>query len=541
MWISVRGGRVRKTACDGGGKMKNRFWLSIPASIFVSIVATAAQASGPVSSRAIDFAISKPARDIASAAGGMRHAVRPRVNPLAGMPDQGRRGTWTRGRAPGDPLAASTLNRNSRTPKLDLRFEGTGNPSACGGCSPPDTNGDVGLSEYVQVVNATKIAVFDKATGATLGGFDMGSLWSSGACAEDVGDPVVVFDALAQRWVFSQLAEPHHVCIAVSQTSDPLGAYYLYLFDVVDFPDYFKIGVWPSAYLGTANQSTYAAFAFDRAKMLVGDPSASLVRFDGETNLMLPANVSGTSQPAGGGYFYTFKDDQFHGGQDRIELFQLTPNFRHPDKSKFKLIDTFDIAPFTYTVCGFFNFDCIPQKDTSVIVDAVSEWPMQRFAYRQVGANEELVGDFTVGGGSGSAGAAVRWFELRNAGKGWTLIQEGTQDLGDGLDRWMGSIAMDAAGDIALGYSVSSPNAYPSIRYATRRAKDPLGTLGPERVLKAGRGSQTESDRWGDYSGMAVDPVSGCQFWYTNEFYPVSSGSDWQTEVGAFTMPKCDK
>jgi hypothetical protein len=514
------------------------FWLPVSVSVLALAGATGAHARGASSSTAIGFEISKPARDIVFHASAPR-AVHARMNPLAAEVDHGQRGTWTRGRAPADPLAASALNHNSRTPKLDLRFDGTGNPAACGGCSPPDTNGDIGLSQYVQIVNATKIAVFDKATGNPLGGFDMGSLWSSGPCTADVGDPVAVFDAIAQRWVFSQLASPQHVCIAVSKTSDPLGSYFLYLFDVSEFADYFKIGVWPSAYLGTANQSTYAAFAFDRAKMLAGNPHATVVRFDGETNLMLPSNISGTAQPTEGGYFYTFKDDQFHGGVDRIELFQLTPNFRHAEKSTFQLIKTFKIAPFTYTVCGFFNFDCIPQKGTSVKVDAVSEWPMQRFAYRQVGAKEELVGNFTVGGGTGSAGAAVRWFELRNSGKGWKLVQEGTQDLGDGLDRWMGSIAMDAAGNIALGYSASSSSDFPSIRYATRRPHDPPGTLGPERILKAGRGSQNSSDRWGDYSGMAVDPVGGCQFWYTNEFYPLSSASDWQTEVGAFTVQQC--
>jgi len=521
--------------------VKHPFRNLLAASALILAGVTAAQAGETTSARAVSFSISKPARDLGASANTPARNVHPRVNPLASTPDHGQRGTWTRGRPPVDPLAASAPIRHGRTPKLALRFGGTGNPFGCNGCSPPDTNGDVGLAEYVQVVNATKIAVFDKTTGNALGGFDMGSLWDSGPCAADVGDPVAVFDAIAQRWVFTQLAEPHHVCIAVSQTSDPLGAYYLYLFDVTEFPDYFKIGVWPNAYLGTANQSSYAAFAFDRAKMLVGDPSAEVVRFSGETNLMLPANISGTAQPSGGGYFYTFKDDQFHGGVDRIELFQLTPNFKNPEKSTFDLINTFQIAPFTYTVCGFFNFDCIPQKDTSVLVDAVSEWPMQRFSYRQVGSREELVGAFTVGGGTASPGAAVRWFELRKSGPKWKMIQEGTQDLGDGLNRFMASIAMDASGNIAVGYSASSGNDYPSIRYATRKAKDPLGTLGPERVLIAGKGSQTRSDRWGDYSGMAVDPVGGCQFWYTNEFYPVSSSSDWQTEVGAFTMPKCGK
>jgi hypothetical protein len=505
----------------------------------VAAIAPAAHAAPPEPMKALSFSVSKPARTLPNTSSFPRQ-VHARINPLAAEVDHGRRGTWTRNRPPTDPLVLTSRGQAAPTPPKDLRFRGIGNPEGCGGCSPPDTNGDVGLSQYVQIVNATKVGVFDKATGKRQAVFDLGALWSTGPCAQDIGDPVAVFDNLAQRWVFTQLASPHHVCIAVSQTSDPLGAYYLYLFDVIDFPDYFKIGAWSDAYLGTANQSSYSAFAFDRTKMLAGDPNATGIRFAGETNLLLPASVSGAAAPSAGGYFFTFKDDQFHGGQDRIELFQLKANFKHPERSKFSLVNTFDIAPFTYTVCGFFNFDCIPQKDTSVVVDAVSEWPMQRFAYRLLnGTQEELVGNFTVGGGTASPGAAIRWFELRNTGTGWNLIQEGTQDLNDGLNRWMGSIAIDQAGDIALGYSASSADAYPSIRYATRTPADPLGTLGRERILKAGKGSQTSSDRWGDYSGMAVDPIGGCRFFYTTEFYPVSAPSNWQTEVGAFTVPQC--
>src|ERR1041385_4158453 len=377
-------------------------WAS--AIVFAVAIAAPAFAGQPIVTRAVQFEVSRPARDLSSVVGNGQRQAPIRINPLAGEPDHGQRGTWTRGRPPADPLIRPPVNGATPTPPLDLHFQGIGNPEGCGGCSPPDPNGDVGLNEYVQIVNATKIGVYDKTTGNQVQVFDLGSLWSSGTCATDIGDPVAVFDALAQRWAFTQLGSPHHVCIAVSDPSDPLGAYYLYLFDVSDFPDYFKLGAWSDAYLGTANQSSYSAMAFNRTKMLVGDPSAELVRFAGETNLLLPANVSGPSAPAAGGYFFTFKDDQFHGGVDRIELFQLKANFQHPERSTFKLVKAFPIAPFTYTVCGFFNFDCIPQKGTSVLVDAVSEWPMQRLAWRKWKDAISLVGAFTVGGGNGSGG-----------------------------------------------------------------------------------------------------------------------------------------
>jgi hypothetical protein len=169
---------------------------------------------------------------------------------------------------------------------------------------------------------------------------------------------------------------------------------------------------------------------------------------------------------------------------------------------------------------------------------------MQRFAFRAFADHFALVGNFTVGGGSsigsGGAGAAIRWFELRNTGGAWSLFQEGTQDPGGGLDRWMGSISIDGDGNIALGYSGSSPTQIPDIRYATRTPTDPLGTLEAEQILKSGAGVQTSTGhRWGDYSAMSVDPVNGCDFWYTQEYYAATSTTGWSTAIGTFKVPTC--
>jgi hypothetical protein len=502
-------------------------------------VALARAADGPLSGIAEAFAISLPATALPRAAEG-KHAVAPRrINPLAGEADAGRRDTWFR-TAPRDPLASYSWRQNGRTPAPDLSFEGAHNPAACGGCTPPDPIGDIGKSHFVQIVNATKVGIYNKSDGTLATPvFNLSSLFPAGPCVSDAGDPVVLYDDIAKRWLLAQFANPNHLCFAVSRSRDPLGSYFTYVFDVGEFPDYFKVGVWPSGYYVSANESTYTAYAFDRDKMLIGDASAGFVKFTGETNFLLPADVDGGSAPSGGGLFYTFKDNKFHGGADRIALFRLTPHFGHPDESTFTRLKSIPISPFTYTVCGAFNFDCIPQKDTVQRVDAVSEWPMHRFAYREVGTRKSLVGNFTVGGGTGSAGAAVRWFELRKDGSNWSLFQEGTQDLGDGLDRFMGSIAMDKDGNIALGYSASGKGDFPSIRYATRSPGDPPGTLQREKVLKQGRGSQTGSDRWGDYSAMTVDPVGGCQFWYTNEYYRTMSPTEWHTRIGAFTVPGC--
>ena|SRR5688572_22257819 len=526
--------------------MNIRNWLLIVplalTGLLLAPIQPSAQSSGPLVGQAVEYAISPSALDLPSEApdAGLAEPVPSRINPLAHEPDSGRRGTWDRGRVPTDPLIEPPFTGGAKTPSLDFAFQGMGNPFACGGCTPPDTIGDVGPNHYVQMVNATKVGVYNKA-GAKLRLFSLGSLWSSGTCASDAGDPVVLYDGLADRWLLSQFAFPGHICVAISQTPNPLGAYHLYTFNVGSFPDYFKFGVWPDGYYMSANESTYTAYAFNRAKMLVGDATANFVKFTGETNFLLPADLDGPVAPPANapGYFYTFKDNAFHGGGDRIELFRLDPDFVTPNNSTFTLQASFPVAPFTYTVCGFFNFNCAKQQGTTQRVDVVSEWPMHRFPYRNFVGHETLLGNFAVGGGTGEVGAAIRWFELRVIGGAWTLFQEGTHDPGDGHDRFIGSIAMDGAGNIAMGYSVSSSLLHPNIRYATRTPADPLGTLQPEAILVNPNGSQTGSNRWGDYSAMSVDPANDCSFWYTNEFYRRNSSTTWGTAVGVFTMPNC--
>jgi hypothetical protein len=496
----------------------------------------------PITGQATSYGLSPAVRDLSSLGPAGPGAPAPsRNNPLADEPDEGRRGTWTRGDVPTDPLAGKSPAGAGRTPPIGTTFDGTANPAACGGCSPPDTIGDVGPNHYIQMVNATKVAIYNKAGTLLTPIFDLGTLFT-GTCASNDGDPVVLYDEIADRWLLSQFASPSHLCFAISQTSDPLGSYFTYTFNVGSFPDYFKVGVWPSGYYVSANESSYTSYAFNRTKMLAGDITANFVKFTGEDNFLLPADVDGPTAPAvpGTGLFYTFKDNSFHGGSDRIELFELTPDFTTPVNSTFTLINTFPVTAFTYTVCGFFNFDCIEQPGTTQNVDAVSEWPMHRFPYRNFGDHEALVGNFTVGGGTGEVGAAIRWFELRNTGSGWTLFQQGTHDEGGVHDRFMGSIAIDKAGNIALGYSVSSNTLSPSIRYATRAPGDTLGTLQTEQTLQAGGGSQTGSDRWGDYSAMSVDPADDCAFWYTNEYYNPSSATNWKTRIGTFEVPGCD-
>lgn len=467
-----------------------------------------------------------------------------RFNPLAGEPGQGRDRLLGVPVEP-DPLAAFGFNPDQRTPSPLLTFEGTGNPVGCGGCSPPDTVGDVGPKHVAQMVNATKLTFYSKTGTLLFGPTDLSGFWTSGACNGDDGDPVVVYDPLADRWVLAQFAGPRDLCFAVSTSADPLGTYVIYDFLTDQFPDYFKVGVWRDAYYVTTNENNYSAWALERAPMLAGTTARSLRASFNGSNFLLPADVDGIVAPPAGtpGYFYTFLDNAFHGGVDRVELYSFAVTWGGTPSGSFATAATVNLASFSYTVCNFFEFNCAPQSGTAQKVDVISEWPMFRFAYRNLPGFQSLVGTFTVNVGSAppNGRAGLRWFELHKVGAGaWSLFQEGTYDPGATGFRFMGSIAQDFYGNTALGYSHSSAADFPSIRYATRLAGDPLGTLGTEVTMTPGGGSQTGSNRWGDYSAMAIDPADDCTFWFTNEYYPVSANTTWKTRIGAFRLPQCN-
>ena len=99
---------------------------------------------------------------------------------------------------------------------------------------------------------------------------------------------------------------------------------------------------------------------------------------------------------------------------------------------------------------------------------------MYRLAYRNRGGVESLVVNHSVTVGSKRTGVtSVRWYEVRSPGATPSVFQQGTLSTADGIHRWMGSIAMDKAGNIGLGYSASSSTIRPAIRYTGRLAGDP--------------------------------------------------------------------
>jgi len=467
---------------------------------------------------------------------------------------------------PTAPNSIQTSTGAAAMPSTSTNFEGINNID---GVLPPDTNGDVGPNNYVQWVNL-HYQVFDRTGGSLLGPSPGNTLWSGfgGVCeTTNQGDPVVRYDRMANRWIFTQFAftvdrrnnlvAPFVQCFAISTTGDPTGTYYRYAWTISNtyFPDYPKLAVWPDGYYMTVNffsGNTFVgggALAFDRAKMLNGQAATAIgfgplgAAYGGS----LPSDLDGSILPPSGApnYFGAIDTNASPSGST-FQLWKFHVDFATPANSTFGLTSShtpdfnLPVATYFWDMCNGLR-SCIQQPGTSQGLDAVSDRLMNRLQYRRFAdGHESLVANHTVGVGAGNNQAAVRWYEIRNLSTTPTIYQQSTYAPGTD-SRWMGSIAMDQAGDIALGYSVSSSNVSPSIRYTGRLAGDTLATLPEgEATLIEGSGSQTSSfNRWGDYSMMAVDPTDDCTFWYTQEYYTATSTAGWQTRVGSFKFPSC--
>jgi uncharacterized repeat protein (TIGR01451 family) len=440
------------------------------------------------------------------------------------------------------------------------------NPNFAGigatGFQPPDTNADIGPNHIMQSVNVS-FAIWDKQGNLLAGPTAINQIWAAagdtGPCGtQNAGDPYVVYDHLADRWVISQFARMggglRIECIAVSQTANPVtGGWHLYTFDLGFSNDYPKIGVWPDGYYMVSqrgyNGNPVDATVFDRASMLNGAPATfqSFAVGGPPTIIMLPSDLDGPPPVTGTPNFYVRPvDGDLFGGADRIEIREFHVDWGNPANSSLSAPVNLTPAPFSSAICDGANLfnNCIDQPSGQQL-EALSVWPMGPLQYRNFGTHETLVFNHTVDVDDALGRAGVRWYELRRSGGGaWTLFQQGTfspddnnPGLNDDPDRWMGSIAMDSAGNMALGYSASSATLNPGVQYTGRLATDPLGLMPTgEFVLQAGASSQIGT-RWGDYSTMRVDPVDGCTFWYSQQF---GTGNTWGTQIGAFRFPSCN-
>ena len=451
-----------------------------------------------------------------------------------------------------DPVVQSSAPLPNVTTTAGVNINGVGDtsntPANPCNCAPSDTNGAVGATQFVQWVN-TAFAVYDKSGNLLMGPTAGNALWAGfgGPCeTNNDGDIVAQYDKAANRWVLTQFSvtggPPFEQCVAVSTTSDATGSYNRYAFQEPNFNDYPKLGIWPDGYYFSFNMfngNTFVgarACAMDRSQMLNG-AAATQVCFQQSSSVgsLLPSDVDGTIAPSAGE-----PDFYLNFGSNVLNLFKFHVDFTTPANSTFTGPTTISVAAFTAACSG--GGTCIPQPNTSNKLDSLADRLMYRLAWRKFSdGHESLVVNHsvTVSGRRNSSVTGVRWYEIRNPNGTPTVFQQGTFSP-DSNSRWMGSIAMDKAGDIALGYSESSGSLFPSIAYTGRVPSDPLGTMEAENLAFQGSGSQTGSlHRWGDYSSMSVDPVDDCTFWYTTEYLATSGSFNWSTRIISFKFPGC--
>jgi PKD repeat protein len=397
--------------------------------------------------------------------------------------------------------------------------------------NPPDDNGAAGPNHYMQTINVN-YTIYDK-SGTLLEGPTPLNVFFQGlpGGSNNDGDPIILYDELAQRWLMAEFSgawsNPDYMLIAVSQTDDPTGSWDAWSFTMNGFPDYMKFGVWRDGYyMGTNTYTGSDIYVFERDEMLAGGTSPKMVQFNNPYrpnsgfHCVLPVDNDGDYAPIGTpGMFATINDNAWGGSSnDQIWLYELDVDWNNTSNSTFNRVQQIDVESFDSNFGT--TWDNISQPGTGQKLDAINQITMHRNVYRNFGTSQNILLNHTVDVDATNH-AGIRWYELEHNGTDWEVRQYGTY-APDGDSRWMGSISMNGAREIALGYSVSSSSTYPSIRYAGQSIAEYNTASGildiAEESIHEGTASQTSSNRWGDYSAMCVDPEDDHTFWYTNQY-----------------------
>lgn len=457
--------------------------------------------------------------------------------------------TWTDG----------ALQRSGTYPTLAaspvLAFAGI----TADGYVPPDTNLSVGPAQIVETTNV-QYAIYNKSTGAVvLGPAAMHTIWSNAGlpstdlCATtDGGDPIVLWDKADQKWLISQLAyngslSQDEWCLAISTTSDATGSYDVYTYQFgSNLPDYPKLGVWQES-TGTYSGLYFSANIFASGNKFTGAVFCALPLANSGYSLsnltciqnsnaasVLPADVDGTAAaPAGtGGLYLDFS------GSSTLDLYQYYFQASNPTASTLSNAMPLTVTTFHEACAGG---ACVPQPGGTKL-DSLGDRLMYRLSYRNYASlgYDALVVNQSVQVSSASNQTGVRWYVIENPGTTPTVTQQSTYSPDSKLYRWMGSVAQDKVGDLGLGFSTSSSSTDPGLAFTGRQQTDTPDLMETQATIHIGTGYQAQTDRWGDYSSMSIDPSDDCTFWYTNE-YLKSNGAytNWATYIGSYKFPSC--
>lgn len=460
--------------------------------------------------------------------------------------------------SPRDPVRQAQAGRRQAQGAALENFDGL----ASTGWYPPDPNGDVGPNDYVQGVNDS-IGIYSK-TGSLLASFSFDSLFSGvppagNPCGSgnNAGDIVVLYDATIDRWFAADMGwaidgsnnsvGPYYECIAMTKTADPTQSWWLYALPITDPPgdntvvngDYAKFAIWPDAIYMTADldggssSQDVRVWALNRSDLMNGN-SLDHVSFDIGTPYVhvLPANLRGSTPPPSGEPALFASIDQ----PSTLHLWKFHVDWTTPANSTFTGPTDLTVAAFAMPCDAAATLACVPESGGESI-DALGDRLMAQLQYRNFAGTESLWANHSIAA-SANVGSpiGIRWYEIRDPNGSPTIVQQGTYQP-DSSYRWLGSLAVDKFGDMALGYSVSSATMQPAIRYAGRLSSDPGGSLcQAETTLVQGTGSQNgDGNRWGDYSAMTIDPADDLTFWYTNMYYS-STGPNWKTRIGSFRL-----
>ena len=422
-----------------------------------------------------------------------------------------------------------------------LQFDGMDDVDA-NFIAPPDPVGAVGRDYYIQMINATGGALFqiwDKLGNEVYGPATANTFWEE-FNVTGLGDPIVLYDESAGRWILSELGTfgTNVMLVAISVTGDPLGEWYAYELQAPDLPDYPKYGIWPDAYYITTNEpfdNVMPVYVVDRNAMLNGDSNVGLHRLTmpkfkpNAYETTSPVVWNGDTPPPDGSPMFIVRmyDDAWNGGSDKLEIWEINVDFDNPDNSIISGPLDIPVAPFDSQLCDNDQiFQCVEQPN-GALISTLQHVVMFSTPYRNFGSYESIVLNFSVDV-SGNNQGGIRWAELRKSGdEGWSLYQEGTY-APDENSRFMGSISMDAQGNILMGYTVVGPNQALTLRYTGRMADDPLGEMTFEEYDFANGSGIQPGIRWGDYSAMILDPFDERTFWFTGEY---ERGDNWRTRI----------
>ena len=451
-----------------------------------------------------------------------------------------------------DPVRQSTITPRKRPPlDISVNIEGLTSYFFGTASSPADPSGDAGINHYMQGVNATVVGIYEK-SGELVDTILLDDFWETRTSA---GDPIILFDQEAKRWFITEFPFGNELLIAVSETDDPFGVYNQYIFSTPRFPDYPKYSLWPGSLVVTTNESgpfDLISYFIDLEALYAGEEEPKVIRTqlpgprDSEQGFIVatPVDLSGlTRPPADQGPIIAALQDKDWGMDPAqtedgiaIHMFEVDYNSETAGfNTQVVSVSEYDSYPCSQTGVGF---SCVPQPGPTGL-DAVPEIIYFQPHYRNFGTHESIVLSFVTDVTAGNNLAGVRWTELRRIpGEDWALYQEGTLALSDGLDRYMGGIAMDGLGNIALAYNTSSNSEFVDLRMTGRSADDPLGEMTePETILAVGQNSIISGGRFGDYAHMTIDPVDDRTFWLTSEY---ADKGETGTRIVAFSLAKAE-